>query len=147
RVLAADGSLAMLRQARSRVPDAPPAALANALALPFADAAVDGVVMFRFLHHLPRDAAALAIAEACRVAGRFVVVSFFHPLSAHHLARTVRTWLGKPPSRFAVDLGTLRTRFAAHGFALAATAAERRYVRDLWLAAFVRTLAQPRASP
>lgn len=138
RVVHADGSLAMLREARARAPRPAPAVLGNALALPFADGAVDGVVMFRFLHHLPRDAAWQALAEACRVARRFVVVSFFHPCSAHGASRLVSAWLGAPPTRFSTTLGALRAHAAKHGFALAAAAAERAFVRDLWLAAFER---------
>lgn len=141
RVVHADGSLAMLREARTRAAQPVPAALGEALAMPFADGAVDGVVMFRFLHHLPRDAAGLAFAEACRTARRFVVVSFFHPCSAHHARRTVRTWLGAPPTRFATTLGRLRAMAAKCGFALTAAAAERAFVRDLWVAAFERTRA------
>lgn len=138
RVVHADGSLAMLQQARARATPSAPAVLGNALAMPFADRAVDGVVMFRFLHHLPPDAAVRAIAEACRVARRFVVVSFFHRCSVHHLTRTVRGLFGQPPTRFALDLRVLRRRAAAAGFELLTHAAERPYAKDLWLAAFVR---------
>lgn len=139
RVVQADGSLAMLQQARSRALPPVPGALGNALAMPFADGAVDGVVMFRFLHHLPPDAAARALAEACRVARRFVVVSFFHPCSVHQLTRAWRRWCGASPTRFAMDLRTLRRRLAGAGFRLAGHRAELPYAKDLWLAAFVRT--------
>lgn len=146
RVVRADGSLPMLHEARRR--DAsPPAVLGDALAMPFRPAAVDGIVMFRFLHHLAPDAARLAIAESCRVAGRFVVVSFFHPCSFHHLQRSLGTWLGRPPTRFARSLAAMQRLFAAHGFELAAHTADLPFARDLWLAAFVRTLAKARPSP
>ncbi|MBL8753417.1 MAG: methyltransferase domain-containing protein [Planctomycetes bacterium] len=143
RVVQADGALAMLQEARRRHDAIAPAVCADARAFPFGDRAVDGVVMFRFLHHLPNDAADLAIGEACRVARRFVVVSFFHPCSLHHLQRRVRGWFGAPPTRFARSLGALRRRFARHGFTLHAQRAQTPFVRDLWLASFVRTLAQP----
>ncbi len=149
-VLQADGSLAMLQQAHAAASAAPaPSTLANALAMPFATAAVDGVVMFRFLHHLDGDAARTAIGEACRVARRFVVVSFFHPCSTHHLQRTVRHWTGGAVTRHAVTLRGLQARFAPHGFVLHAHTAELPFVRDLWLATFVRgsSLASPPASP
>lgn len=139
RVLHGDGAWAMLQQARGRGPDAPPAVQADALLLPFAPDAVDGMVVFRFLHHLPPEAQRLAIAEACRVARRFVVLSFFHRCSVHHLRRTLRGWLGAPPTRFAQTLGALRRQCARHGFTLEAHAADLPFARDLWLAAFVRT--------
>ncbi len=136
----ADGSRAMLREAFARnPPPRVPGAQADALAMPFADRAVDGVVMFRFLHHLPADAAYAAVAEACRVARRFVVISFFHPCSVHHLQRRLRTLLGRPPTRFCCTLGTVQRWFDAHHFTLAARAADGAFTRDLWVAAFTRT--------
>lgn len=139
RVVQADGSLAMLQQARTRATPPVPAALGNALAMPFADRAVDGVVMFRFLHHLPREVALAALAEACRVAKRFVVVSFFHPCSVHHAQRLLKSFGGTPRTRFTLTLGTLATAAHRHGFVRRATTAQWRYVNDLWLAAFERT--------
>jgi SAM-dependent methyltransferase len=138
RVLHGDGALAMLQQARQAGLVAP-AVQADALAMPFHDRAVDGVVMFRFLHHLAPDARAAAIAEACRLARRFVVVSFFHRCSAHQLRRALRTAFGGPATRFATTLGALRRSFAAHGFAPRRHRAELPFARDLWLVAFERT--------
>jgi ubiquinone/menaquinone biosynthesis C-methylase UbiE len=137
RVVQADGALAMLREARAHVA-AVPALAADALAMPLRDGAVDGVVMFRFLHHLPPDAAAAALGEACRVARRFVVCSFFHRCSAHQARRTLRALLGGPRTRFATTLGTVTRRCHAHGFGLTAYAADLPFGKDLWVAAFVR---------
>ncbi|MFN6193887.1 MAG: class I SAM-dependent methyltransferase [Planctomycetota bacterium] len=137
RVLQADGSLAMLREAAAGH-GGTPQALADALAMPFADRCVDGVVSFRFLHHLDRTASDRVIAECCRVARSFVVVSFFHPCSAHHLRRTVAQWLGRPSQRHARTLGAVDASFAAHGFARAGCAADLPFARDLWVAAYAR---------
>ncbi len=147
RVTQADGSLAMLRQARERGAPPTPSTLADALAMPFADRAVDGVVMFRFLHHLPPDAARTAIGEACRVADRFVVASFFHPCSAHHARRLLRQVVSGRHTRFAQTLASLRSSFGKHGFELATHAADLAFVRDLWVAAFVRRLAPTHGNP
>lgn len=136
-VLQADGALAMLREARARGAAAA-GVQADALAMPFADGAVDGVVMFRFLHHLAPAARARAIAEACRTARRFVTVSFFHPCSAHHLRRRLRALLGGPTTRHALTLGALRAEFARHGFVPQAHTADLPFGKDLWLASFVR---------
>lgn len=130
RYVAADGAFAMLKQA-----DLPRAVQADALAWPFADGCVDGTVVFRFLHHLTDDRSDRVIAEACRAARRFVVVSFFHPCSAHHLSRR----LGGGSTRFARSLGAIRRAFAAHGFELHRRAADLPFAKDLWLASFVRT--------
>lgn len=138
RVRQADGSLAMLRTAAAAGGGAPQA-LADALAMPFADGCVDGVVSFRFLHHLDRAASDRVIAECCRVARSFVVVSFFHPCSAHALRRAVAGWLGRPARRHARTLGAVDASFAAHGFARAAHAADLPFARDLWVAAYART--------
>ncbi len=137
RVVWADAALAMLRQARA-AGDAE-AVQADALALPFADRAVDGVVLFRFLHHLPPEQARQALAEACRVARRFVVVSHFHPCSAHAVRRALRGWLtGRAPTRHAVTGARLRTWLGGHGFAPDGTAADLPGLKDLWVRAFVR---------
>lgn len=139
-VAQADGARSMLRQLTARdTASAGRVVQADALRMPFADRSFDGVVMFRFLHHLPPDAAAAAIAEACRVARRFVVVSFFHPCSSHDLERRLRALFGRPRTRFSTTLRALQRRCAAHGFPhLHAKAAQLPLVRDLWLAAFTR---------
>lgn len=137
RVLQADGSLAMLREAAAR--GAALRAQADALALPFADRSVDGVVCFRFLHHLPAEAADRAIAGACAIARRFVVASFFHPCSAHGLRRLVAGWLGRPSPRYARTLGAIDRAFARHGFRRVSAAADMPFARDLWVAAYERT--------
>ena len=141
-VLRADGALAMLQEA-VRANGPAPGAQAHALALPFGDGAVDGVVQFRFLHHLPHTAQKAAVAEACRVARRFVVASFFHPCSAHHAMRRIADlFAGAAPTRHAVTLGRIRRWFAQHGFALHACRAESPFTKDLWVASFVREAAQ-----
>jgi SAM-dependent methyltransferase len=138
RVVCADGAAAMLAAARAHDP-ALPVVRADALWLPFADRAVDGVVMFRFQHHLPPELARRAVAEACRVAKRFDALSFFHPCSAHHLQRRLRgLWSGSAPARFAVGRARLSRWAAANGFRPHAHAAELPFVKDLWVASFVR---------
>lgn len=133
-VVAADGAFAMLQQARREQAQLAQSVQADALAWPFADRTVDGAVVFRFLHHLPAERADQVIAEACRVARRFVVVSFFHPCSAHHLRRR----LAGNTTRFARRLGAVAATFAAHGFVRHRHAAELPFAKDLWLASFVR---------
>lgn len=138
RVVQADLAAAMLRDAALAGEAAAARVQADSLQLPFADRAVDGVVMFRFLHHLPPDAARAALAEACRVARRFVVVSFFHPCSVHHLRRRLAQLAGAPATRFALTTAAVAACCRRHGFRPAGRAAELPFARDLWLAAFIR---------
>lgn len=138
RVVQMDRAFAMLQQARELKTDVP-MAQAHALALPLCDSAVDGVVMFRFLHHLVPSAQKAAIEEACRTAKRFVVASFFHPCSVHHGMRRVRDLCARrAPMRYAVTLGRIERWFSAFGFELRAHAAELPFCKDLWIASFVR---------
>jgi SAM-dependent methyltransferase len=136
-----DRSRAMLAEAaHGRVPaGGARLACADAAAMPFADRAFDGVIVFRFLHHVPDDLARAVCGEAARVADGAVLVSFFHPVSAHHLMRTLKSRiLGRPRTRFARALGTLDAWFDAAGFHRVAVAAEAAYRRDLWLAVYRR---------
>lgn len=145
-VLQADRAMAMLRESAA-LGRRSAAVRADALAMPFAARAVDGVVVFRFLHHLPHDAQQQVIAEACRTARRFVVVSFFHPCSAHQLQRSLARWFGGRTTRFPTAPRRLRAWFHANGFDAATFGAEAAYRRDLWIAVFVRQPAAESAAP
>jgi len=137
KVILADASWSMLQQARTQ--DSKVSAVrADALSLPFRDGAVDGVVLFRFLHHLPPDLAQRALAEACRVARRFVVVSWFHPCSVNALGRRCRVLLGARANRFAVTTATMKRWLRAHGMQPHAVQAQLPWLRDLWVASFTR---------
>ena len=115
--------------------------------LPFNGRSVDGVVQFRFLHHLPRSAQKAAVAEACRVARRFVVFSFFHPCSAHNLMRRCKNlWRRRSATRHALTLGRLDKWCHLQGFVRRRTAADLPGLKDLWLVSFER-LADVRPSP
>lgn len=136
--LPADRSHAMLLELRAAGEDAP-ALQCDAARLPLADRSVDGVVCFRFLHHVATATSDAVLDEACRVADKFVVVSFFHPFSAHNWKRRLRERLrGTARTRFTRWPGDVRARMAAAGFAQHAVAADARWRRDLWVMAFTR---------
>lgn len=134
-----DGAFAMLAQTQERNMTGELLIQANALQIPFADRSVDGTVMFRFLHHLPPEAAKAAIREACRVSGRFVVFSFFHPCSLHHLQRRLRQLLGTPATRFAMTLKDVKKVAKQNGFQLHRATAQLPFARDLWVVSFTRS--------
>ena len=85
----ADRSASMLAEVRARYPDAL-ILHCDATSLPLDDRCVAGTVVFRLLHHLDASTAEQVVREATRVAANFVVISFFHPISAHNLKRRAK---------------------------------------------------------
>jgi ubiquinone/menaquinone biosynthesis C-methylase UbiE len=81
--------------------------LGDATALPFADRAFDGVTALEVLEHIPDTARALE--EICRVAARFVIISF--PAKPDD----------NPEHLHLFDPREVARRFAAHGFARVTT--------------------------
>ncbi len=120
-VIALDRARAMLDAAGATVARA----RADATRLPVASRAVAGVVVFRFLHHLPAGLARRVVDEAARVADRFVVVTVFRPWSVHAVWRRMWTFLrGRAPARFAHAPRRVEAWFASAGFRLHARAAQ-----------------------
>ena len=120
-VLAIDRARAMLLAAGATAPRIH----ADATRLPLASRTVAGVVVFRFLHHLPTELARVVVAEAARVADRFVVVTVFRPWSLHAIWRRLTTTLrGRARTRFAHAPARVIGWFAAAGYDLHARAHE-----------------------
>jgi ubiquinone/menaquinone biosynthesis C-methylase UbiE len=109
--------------------------------LDFPDGAFEGAVCFRFFHHLPTpQLRQQVISELCRVSRRYVVMSFYHPVSLHNLKRYVQSrWLGRPQRRFPIAPRDLAALFARHSFRQVLVSAQRKYLSTLWLAAFQRS--------
>ncbi|HUR28124.1 MAG TPA: class I SAM-dependent methyltransferase, partial [Planctomycetota bacterium] len=101
--------------------------------LPLADRSVDLSVCFRLLHHVPTRAQRVAILkELARVSRRFVLVTWFHPWSLHH----VRRWIGRDSRRYALTKAELASEALEAGLVLDAVRAQAPFLRDLWLARF-----------
>ena len=101
--------------------------------LPLANRSVDIAVCFRLLHHVPTRAQRVAILkELARVARRYVLLTWFHPVSFHHLRRL----LSRDSRRFALTLRQLQDEALEAGLVLDASRAQAPFVRDLWLARF-----------
>lgn len=136
--LPGDRSLAMLRRTREAHPNAR-VFQCDVTRLPFADRGIDGCIVFRLLHHLDEDAARAAVEEAARVADRWVVVTFFHPISTHNGSRWLRRLFGgAAKTRHSLTAGKLRRWMRVHGFHSAKFAADLPFLRDLWIGAFRR---------
>jgi ubiquinone/menaquinone biosynthesis C-methylase UbiE len=135
----ADRAFAMLQESR-HAGNGDPLVQADAATLPFHDQGFDGVVVFRFLHHLDDTTARLVVHEAARVAGRYVVISFFHPISIHGLSRRCKETLsGRARTRFSLTHAKLSAWFAEEGFVSTKSTADSAYLRDFWVAAFRRS--------
>jgi SAM-dependent methyltransferase len=100
----------------------------------------DLVLCFRFFHHLPDGQARRAVLRTlAALSRRHVLLSFFHPVSAHAAARAARRALtGRRGDRHAVTLGRLADEAAEAGLALVSHRALAPYRRDLWAALFER---------
>jgi SAM-dependent methyltransferase len=136
RVLSLDISLSMTAAARSASAGA---AVGELERLPLRDKSVEGALCFRFLHHVPTSEQRVKILrELARISRRFVVVSFFHPCSAHHLGRTLsRALRGAKVDRYAVTKSRLAREAASVGLRIDATRAQAAFTRDLWVARLV----------
>ncbi len=101
--------------------------------LPLADRSVDTSVCFRLLHHVPTRQQRVAILkELARVTRRFVVLSWFHPVSLHHLRRV----LSLDSRRFALTRRQLEAEALEAGLVMEESRAQSPFLRDLWLARF-----------
>ncbi len=94
--LGLDGSGAMLDQARAAGISAP-LLRGDIQNLPLKAGSFDLVVSFRFLHHLGKQEAAKALQQLARVTRSDLILSAFHPWSAHHFSRRLQSWLHKKP--------------------------------------------------
>jgi ubiquinone/menaquinone biosynthesis C-methylase UbiE len=137
----ADFSPEMLSQSR-RKGSSPGRAVVGDLhgLLPYRDDSFDLVLCWRFLHHLPGlEAVESIMSELARVTHRWVIVSFFHPLSFHNLQRKVRTLLGgNSGCRYPHKPGMVQDAARVGGLELKWTAAQLPYLKDLWAAVFVK---------
>ncbi len=141
-VLGLDASPSMLAEARERVPGIP-LLRGDLFRLPFGDRSLDMVLCFRVLHHYPIERQADLCRELSRVAARYVLVTAFHPFSAHHLTRRFRaTFLGKPSSRFATPPRFLSAWFRREGWNLTARTREGP-LRDLYACLYERFASPP----
>ena len=84
----------------------------------FAERAFDAVLCFRVIHHFPEAALrAQLIRELCRVAGKYVVLSYISPYSVISIRRKLRNkFSGRPIKNYPSTREELDEAFASAGF-------------------------------
>jgi len=109
--------------------------------LSYANRSFDAVVCFRLFHHFPtREIRERVVRELCRVAGRFVVLSFFSPYSITSTKRRLRAALGLGLLRHhQTPLREVRGYFENAGFNLVKNFAQFPVLHTLHLAVFERS--------
>jgi ubiquinone/menaquinone biosynthesis C-methylase UbiE len=100
------------------------------------DRSFDAIVSFRLFHHFPStEIRQRVISELCRVAARFVMLSYFSPRSVTSLKRKIT---GCESHRYAMPLAEVAGYFEACGFRLVKDFAQLPVVHTLHLAVFER---------
>lgn len=109
-------------------------------ALPFADRAFDGLICFRFFHHLPSPGIrARIVAELCRVSAKYVLISYLSPFSVTSIKRDLRMRLsGRASVQHATSLREVSGYLEANGFRLVRDYPLRQFAHTLHLAVFER---------
>jgi ubiquinone/menaquinone biosynthesis C-methylase UbiE len=108
--------------------------------LTYADSQFDTVISFRLFHHFPNaEIRQRAVAELCRVARKFVVLSYFSPASVTSLKRRLRVVMGgRPSEKHPTSLGEVESYFTRAGFRLVKNFAQMPLIHTLHLAVFER---------
>lgn len=142
-VSCADNSDAMLEIARRFVEEnhlACPVDQQDVEALTYSNRQFDTVICFRLFHHFPTSAIRQkAVAELCRVAGSYVALSYFSPLSVTSLKRRLRSALGgRASQKLATPRAEVEAYFRSQGFRLVKDFARSPFLHTLHLALFER---------
>ena len=108
--------------------------------LDYADRQFDAVLCFRLIHHLPtphhRDE---IIGELCRVANKYVLISYLSPWSYTSSQRLLKKKLGTKYSvQNITPLTEIQGYFKRHGYKLVKDFARAQFIHSLHLAVFVR---------
>lgn len=109
-------------------------------ALSYNDHQFDAILCFRLFHHFPNpEIRQRSVAELCRVAGRYVALSYFSPWSATSMKRRLRAALGgRPSQKYATPLSEVSAYFAAQGFTRVGHFARSPLLHTLHVALFER---------
>lgn len=108
--------------------------------LKFPDRHFDTVISFRLFHHFPNvEIRQRVVRELCRVADKFVALSYFSPYSYTSLDRKLRAARGgRKSQKHATSLREVKSYFEACGFELVRDFARLNLIHTLHLAVFRR---------
>lgn len=110
------------------------------------DRSFDAVISFRLFHHFPHaDIRARVVSELCRVADRYVALSYFSPVSWTSVKRKLRAARGgKKSDKHATSLAEVTGYFESAGFKLVKDFAQMPVLHTLHIAVFERAKPSPR---
>lgn len=106
--------------------------------LPYAASSFDMVFCFRLFHHLPDEVIrARVVGELCRVARKYVLISYFDPLAFTSIKRRFqRRFFGKQSKQNATSLQEVEGYFRKHDFELTKNLARMPILHTIKLAIF-----------
>ncbi len=108
--------------------------------LGFSDRAFDAIISFRLFHHFPNpEIRQRAVKELCRVAGKWVALSYFSPVSVTSIKRKIRAAMGgRRSEKHPTPLSEVAAYFEQCGFRLVKDFAQLPLVHTLHVAVFER---------
>jgi ubiquinone/menaquinone biosynthesis C-methylase UbiE len=109
--------------------------------LTYQDREFDTVICFRLFHHFPnKEIRHRVVQELCRVARKYVVLSYFSPYSVTSVQRLLRAATGgRKSQKHPTPLAEVKGYFKEAGFKLVKDFARLSVVHTLHLALFERT--------
>lgn len=114
--------------------------------LTYPDQQFDTIISFRLFHHFPNPTIRQRVVqELCRAARRYVVLSYFSPVSYTSAKRALRAKLGgRQSEKHPTPLAEVRGYFRDAGFQLVKDFARVPLIHTLHLAVFERAEPSPR---
>jgi ubiquinone/menaquinone biosynthesis C-methylase UbiE len=142
-VSSADLSEAMLAIARQKIVVAGfacPVERQDVERFTYPDRHFDTLISFRLFHHFPNaDIRSRVVSELCRVARKFVVLSYFSPASVTSVKRKLRVAMGgRKSEKHPTSLAEVENYFSKTGFRLVKDFARMPLIHTLHLAVFER---------
>lgn len=135
-----DAMLQITREVTEKAGLKVPVQKADIEKLDLADKHFDTVISFRLFHHFPNpEIRQRAVTELCRVARKYVALSYFSPASVTSVKRKLRVALGgKKSDKHSTPLSEVEGYFAKAGFKLVKDFAQLPLIHTMHVAVFER---------